>query len=374
MSDPRQPNSSRALSPEGSVKRNDEGFQTTWSISLSNGILFRNPEARIREYCEIEVYRDRDYRGGYDDRHNVTDTITKDDIESANNLYANLVPMDLRRILRNPEIPSFLAAVEDAELGDLTDEEWDDVEARIRPLFSAFISIPNVGLTKTTKILHLKRPHLFPIFDSFVVKFLTGNDIGTNAFSKEEILRIGMDAFETARKDIIANRAAFHGLETKLSDLPTPLTTARMYDILCWTEEKWVNRGDTSAPYGTRVASKSLIQPARPEPLRTEPDASHTGATKPATKQSIPGEIRTTKEFRQIKLRNEGVIVNTASSPPRAHRPLCEELTEERFQTTVIFNEGKGGRYYFRNNLAEAAKELEAVACKKCKPERPMVR
>jgi hypothetical protein len=85
------------------------------------------------------------------------------------------------------------------------------------------------------------------------------------------------------------------------------------------------------------------------------------------------GEIKTIKELRQIKLRAEGVIVNTASSPPRAHRTLCDEITEERFQNLMIFNEGRGGRYYLRNNLAEAVKEFGAIACKKCKPERPFV-
>jgi hypothetical protein len=31
---------------------------------------FYRAEARIREYCEIEVYRDRNYKGEYDDRLN----------------------------------------------------------------------------------------------------------------------------------------------------------------------------------------------------------------------------------------------------------------------------------------------------------------
>ena len=88
---------------------------------------------------------------------------------------------------------------------------------------------------------------------------------------------------------------------------------------------------------------------------------------------TIAGEIKTTKELRQIKLRLEGVIVNTGSSPPRVHRPLCDEVTEERFQNTVIFREGKGGKYYLRKDLAEAVKEFGAAACKKCKPERPFV-
>jgi hypothetical protein len=340
-------------------------------IVLTNGVEFHRAEERIREYCDIEVYRDRNYKGGYDDRHSVTDSIMKEDLEAANNLGALMSPLNFRMILGNPAIPRLLAAIKDLELGSLTDDGWEDVKARIRPLLSAFISIHNVSLAKTMKILHLKRPRLFLILDSYVVKFLTGNDMEKNWFSEEELLRIGLDSLEIARKDIVRNRAAFDELQIRLSDLPTPLTVVRMYDILCWTQEKWVNRADTNAPYG--VARKSLDQSATTaEPAKIEASPPPVDVTKPVAKQPPAGEIRTTKELRQIKLRLEGVIVNTASSPPRVHRPLCDEVTEERFQNTVVFNEGRSGRYYLRNDLAEAVREFGAVACKKCKPERPV--
>lgn len=82
------------------------------------------------------------------------------------------------------------------------------------------------------------------------------------------------------------------------------------------------------------------------------------------------GEITTIREFRQIRAKVDGVIVTTGSNPPRVHRPLCAELTEERFQNVVIFKEGKG-KYYLRNDLVEAVRDFGAAACKKCKPERP---
>jgi len=336
-------------------------------IVLANGTEFHRAEERIREYCEIEVYRDRNYRGGYDDRHNVTDSIVREDLEAANNLHARIGHLDFRRILGNPEIPPLLAAVKDLELGKTTDEEWDAVKDLSRLLVLAFISIQNVKLAEATKVLHLKRPHLFPILDPFVVKFLTGNDMEKNRFSDEEVLRIGLDSFEVARKDIAGNEKAFAELQGRLSDLPVPLTVVRMYDILCWTQEKWVNRADTSARYGT--ASKSLDQSAA---HKTQGGPPPIGLGKDLAKQPPAGEISTTKELRQIKLRAEGVIVNTASSPPRAHRPLCDEVTDERFQTTMIFNEGKSGKYYLRRDLAEAVRDFGAVACKKCRPERPV--
>jgi hypothetical protein len=48
-------------------------------------------------------------------------------------------------------------------------------------------------------------------------------------------------------------------------------------------------------------------------------------------------------------------------------------LTEERFTEAVVFSDRRKGRYYLRNNLVEAAREFGAVACMKCKPERPLV-
>ena len=51
-------------------------------IRLRDDVFFSDPESRIREYCEIEVYE------GYDDRHAESNVITSNDIEAANNLYA----------------------------------------------------------------------------------------------------------------------------------------------------------------------------------------------------------------------------------------------------------------------------------------------
>ena len=341
---------------------------------LANGIKFNRPEERIREYCDVEVYRDRNYRGGYDDHTNISDAITKEDIEAANNLYARMSTLDSRRILGSADIKRLLPIVRDTELGAMTAEQWDGAKVTLSRLLSAFISIQNVELAKATKVLYLKRPHLVPILDSYVVKFLTGNDMEGNSFSGEELLAIALDTLQVTRIDIVRNRAAFNELRRRLTSLPTTLTVVRMYEILCWTQEKWVNRGDTEAPYG--VAKVSLNQSANPTSVEAQDSGITTSPARldenPTEQAAHSGIIYTTKEFRQIRLRAEGVIVNTASSPPRVHRSLCDEVTEERFQTTMIFNQGKQGKYYLRDSLAQAVKEFGAVGCKKCKPERPI--
>jgi len=339
-------------------------------IVLGNGAEFNHPEERIREYCEIEVYRDINYRGGYDDHNAVTDSVTGDDLEAANNLYANLDSRERMRIVGSSEIPQRLAVVKDRDLGEGSDEEWGNTRILVSQLLSVFLSIPNVGLAKTMKILHLKRPHLFPVVDSFVAKFLTGNDMDSNLFSEDEQLQIGLACLSAARSDLVRNHAGFAELESCLADLPTPLTVVRLYDILCWTQEKWVNNGKPCSKFGT--AARSLNQGEALTDARLKQSATTTDGAQELAKTPPGGEIKSTREFRQIRLRAEGVIVNTSSSPPRAHRPLCIELTEERFQNAVIFNEGRGGKYYVRRSLAEAVKDFGAVACKKCRPERPV--
>jgi hypothetical protein len=335
-------------------------------ITLASGAVFDDPESRIREYCEIEVYRDRNYRGGYDDHLNVTDSVTAEDVEAANNLRAGLSSLDRGRITHSREIPEKLARINDVDLGGLTDGEWADVKAKVREVLSAFLSIPNVKLPATFKILHLKRPHLFPVLDSYVVKFLTGNDMDRNPFSMDEQLQIGLTSMDIARSDLVKNGHEFVGMQPRLADLPTALTPVRMYDILCWTQEKWVDRGETAAPYGVAEPFVRTVTPSTTSPQGAGSDS--------ASKEPPTGEIRNIKEFRRIKLRAEGVVVNTGSKPPRAHRPLCRELTEERFQEAAVFNEGKGGKYCLRNDLAEAVRDFGAVACLKCRPERPIVR
>lgn len=346
---------------------NSAGQALADAIILTNGTTFWRAEDRIREYCEIDVYRDINYRGGYDDRHNVTDTITSDDLESADNLYARLSALDRIRILHDERIPPLLAAVKDAELGEMNDEEWEGAKATVGALVSEFLSIRSVKLAKATKTLHLKRPHLIPILDSLVVKFLTGTNMETSELSQDELLHLGLLSFDITRTDIANNSGAFDELREKLSDLPTPLTTVRMHDILCRTEQKWVRDRDPSAKYGTASRSLDQSRPRFEAPLPQTPSVP-AEATKPHADQPIPGEITTTKEFRQIVGRAEGFIVVTGKAQPRMHSVLCPLLTDDRFKENVIINEGRGGRYYWRGSLDEARKEFGAVACKRCDP------
>lgn len=222
-------------------------------IRLRDDIIFEDPESRIREYCEVEVYR------GYDDRRNINEGISKIDIDSANNLYAMIDRYnntESRRLLsRSERIRGILAKIPNSNIFAITQNEWNEVKNNIQALFEEFLSVGGIGLAKSTKILHLKRPNLFPILDSFVIRFLLNAKISDAEKSLQ--LGIGLQALERTREIMKEQQPAFEELVNQTRDLPIALTPVRSFDILCWTTEKWDIRKNLAAPYGT--PHKSLL-------------------------------------------------------------------------------------------------------------------
>jgi uncharacterized protein DUF6308 len=227
----------------------------TAAIVLANGTRFEDPEGRVREYCRVEVYR------RYDGKLAINNSITMNDVNAANELYAMIDkydPKESSRIVGAKRVEVTLAAVDDLDLALMSDEEWAEVAPGLRAVLSELTAIRGVGIAKATKLLHLKRPHLLPVLDSFVVKFLTGRD-PVAVLDRVASLEVGLTALRTARADLVANRQRFKKLGAELGDLPIPLTYARMYDILCWTQEKWVVRGLTQGRYGPANQSAATL-------------------------------------------------------------------------------------------------------------------
>jgi hypothetical protein len=220
-------------------------------IRLRDDVFFSDPGSRIREYCEIEVY------SGYDDKHSVDNLITQSDIDAANELYAMIDRYDKgesRRILeQSSRMAPILSSIPNQPLDSFSDAEWSEVKRKIEPALKNLISIYGIGVAKATKILHLKRPELFPILDAYVVSFLTGKPLT----SSPRDLDLAMKCMDIARETIVTQQEEFNALWNRLSNLPIQLSIVRLYDILCWSIFKWDILGRTSAPKGK--ASKSLI-------------------------------------------------------------------------------------------------------------------
>jgi hypothetical protein len=232
-------------------------WKETAMIRLRDDIVFEKPESRIREYCAVEIYQ------GYDDQHSVSNNITRKDIDAANELYAMIDRYDkgesTRLLSYSKNISSLLSSIPNIDIFAVSNQEWLELRNKIEKLLARFLSIKGIGLAKATKILHLKRPNLIPVLDSFVIKFLL--DVNISEEAKSSCVNIGLQALDRVRKIIARQKVAFEKLVEQTSDLPIQLTPVRMFDILCWTAEKWDIRGKHSAPYGT--PSKSLLSPPK---------------------------------------------------------------------------------------------------------------
>lgn len=341
-------------------------------ISLSNArLLFPYPDKRIREYCELEVYR------GYDDFHSIDDTVTRKDIEATKRIFSMIDQhghSESISILNSPAIPRALSRVPDKEIGNIPDPEWHTIRQTIGSLFDVFHNIGYVGLAKTAKILHLKRPHLFPILDSYVVEFLTDIKLPDVAHG-HSLTDLGMRALEIARKDIISNLASFRQLQQVLSDLPIPLTIARMYDILCWTTWKWDMLGNrqttrwipTGASFNkvTGYASKTLLDAERLKRFKTSPPRVPAPRS-PSFTQEGCSEINTVDELDRVISEEDGFIVILDTTGNKIHRVSCRSVSRNGFNEKVIVNRKRNGRYFWCKEHNEAKARFRAKDCKTC--------
>lgn len=325
-------------------------------ISLAKRLVITNPEERIRDYCKVEIYR------GFDDCHDVSNSVTPWDIQAANRLYARIRGSVARGIMQCQRINTALAAVPNTELGCIDDDGWNALKWRFYQLLEAFCSLQGVGIAVATKVLHLKRPEMIPIIDSFVAEFLLGIKL-QNITNKATLVQKAVECTNIIRRDIRRNLQAFTELREQLSNLPIPLTKVRLYDILVWSIQKWDVKGDIRAPFGVpRTAGRTV---ALTEPVAGAAAggvAILTSGAKPAWK-----EIGTVSDFSEVRDRQRGYIcITDIATGNKIHSCACRWLSEKNFTRKVIINRCKNGHYYWVESIEYAKKTWDAQECDKC--------
>jgi hypothetical protein len=88
------------------------------------------------------------------------------------------------------------------------------------------------------------------------MRFLLNKELGMD---KHRDISYALAALNKFRKTVSSQMSEYESLSSSLQDLPIPLTKARIYDILCWTTQKWDILKIHLAPYGR--ATKSLLNP-----------------------------------------------------------------------------------------------------------------
>jgi hypothetical protein len=140
------------------------------------------------------------------------------DLKRANRGGARISAAEQAAILeRRVKIEQALGSIDPAASLAARSVPWEEL-AR---LFDAFAEIKGVGLAKTTKALHPKRPALIPILDSVVQAYL-GEDAPT------ALVR-------SYKRDLDRNRAALRKLQRELADRGHRLTEVRILDVLIWS-------------------------------------------------------------------------------------------------------------------------------------------
>jgi len=102
-----------------------------------------------------------------------------------------------------------------------------------------------VSVAKVSKVLHLMRPHFFPILDRRLMRFYSSASADAArriAAMRPELARSRRLYWAAIRHDIIENRSALAGLRTTLRQSQSPLSTevasyvgdVRLLDMLAW--------------------------------------------------------------------------------------------------------------------------------------------
>jgi hypothetical protein len=193
-------------------------------VVLRNGVAFEDPLSIVLGFLESW----RINTGG----RPPPESFGEVDLRLANRDGARISAAEIGAILeRRDRIERALRSIKsDSSLvGADRTVPWQPLEQ----LFDAFAGIRGVGLSKTTKALHRKRPALIPMLDSVVQKYLADDDPGKQATFAERALAL----VSSYKRDLDCNRAALNALRRELGRRGHVLTEVRIIDLLIWADQ-----------------------------------------------------------------------------------------------------------------------------------------
>jgi Family of unknown function (DUF6308) len=162
-----------------------------------------------------------DERAGHGDPYQ----ITTDDIRAINQTMRARSPHTAWEALTSAGPLPWLAALDPSwDLVELPDREWErfGCTALLEATFAAAIA-PHGNLAVAMKVLHLKRPSLFPVLDLLVVQQVGG------------VGRPPIALLLHLRTEAQRNRLALHRVQTNLRKAHITRTLIRILDALLWS-------------------------------------------------------------------------------------------------------------------------------------------
>jgi len=191
-------------------------------VALRSGVEIADPVDVVRGYLEAWRFEPGDLSASF----------AKSDLRLANRGGARISAAEIASVLeRRRAIQRALREIPaHASLAVGTRSvPWPALTS----LFHAFAGIRGVGVSKTTKALHPKRPALIPMLDSVVQRYLHDDDLGADA-------PFGVRAVELARgykRDLDRNRACLAAVRRELARQGHEISEVRILDLLIWSVE-----------------------------------------------------------------------------------------------------------------------------------------
>jgi hypothetical protein len=171
------------------------------------------------------------------------DAITREDISAINSWMGARSPhKDWDDLIGAGRIDELIAISPDWDLFLMSDEEWTQ-RAIPDMLMSLFIRVtgPGIAIARATKLLHIKRPRLVPVSDSFVLRQLAIPGEGPAAGVSEAV------QLREQRHSLLPR---LQELQERLDlELGVQRTLVRIADVLIWGShpDTWMARREATA-------------------------------------------------------------------------------------------------------------------------------
>ncbi len=194
-------------------------------------------------------------RGGYDDRagQGERDRITDTDIVAINTTMRARSPHAVWEALTNDPRPlTWLAAIDPTwDLVAEPEATWQTAVRDPVEVALAAATAPGRGMSVGSKVLHFKRPEMFPVLDSLVLQ-----QLGVS----ESVPAIRV--VEHLRAEGLSNLAALRAIQTAIA--PRRRSLVRILDILLWASHPAAGLAPSLMGWEHRLARAAGGQPAAP--------------------------------------------------------------------------------------------------------------
>jgi Family of unknown function (DUF6308) len=202
------------------VEREDGELLVIAGLDLVRAFVAGDPTAKPGGYDALAGKGDRDQ-------------ITLDDVKAVNQtMRARAKHAHWQPIVDGDQ--SWLSAIEaDLDIIAADDALWE--EKRGDELVSAAVAScirPHIALARATKVLHFKRPLVFPVLDELVVQ-VVGVNLPDDP-SVEDRVRIAKQVTSAIRREGRRNLEPLRAIQTKLAEENVNLSLVRIFDIALW--------------------------------------------------------------------------------------------------------------------------------------------